>query len=200
MVLVLAIAALVTLRPHPGRERLRNIGITILAVSGMLQIVRQFDGDARLMGYGLTLILLACRPKTGSANRWLLYGAASLALFVANGLATNSEGANDPRYSRLAVAAANAGLPVGEIYSNSSHILDIHIKRATRKATQPTSIGIGAYFLLVSLPRFDAIASTVWPVESPAGGWCCVWSIPGASLLRRQAAGNLRHHGEKLCQ
>jgi hypothetical protein len=192
VVLALAIAAFITLRPHPGRERLRTIGVMILAVSGMMQLLRQFDGDARLMGYGLILIIIAHRPKSGSVGRWLIYGAASLVLFVANGIATNCAGANDLRYNRLASAVAKAGLPAGNIYSNSFYLLDLHIKRASRPATQLSSISDGACFLFVSLPRYDAISSTVWAVESPGDGWWRIWAIDGASLFRRNGHGRSR--------
>jgi hypothetical protein len=106
-----------------------------------------------------------------------------VALAVLNAVSVNAFGANDPRYAALSAEVA-AKSPLAGLETNSYHVLDIH----ERIATEPVSAvgaGKGREFLWVRLPAYDAIATTVWPVERPSDGWCESAELSGAVLFRR---------------
>jgi hypothetical protein len=184
-----ALACLATLRPAAGgAPALRRVGLATLVLSVALQVVRQFESGARLMGYGLLPLLLSWRPGAGVGTRWAAWGVLATVLAVANGTTTNSLGANDPRYASLARAAAAAG-PGQPLYTNSYHLMDLHARVPSRPVEEPASLPPGAWLFRVTLPGHDAVASTVWPVSDPGPDWCPVWGGPGGALLRRAPEG-----------
>jgi hypothetical protein len=187
--LALAAWCLMTLRPYAKGNQLRNLAIAVLALSFVLVLVRQFDAGVRLTGYGLLVLFFAFRPATANIRRlgyaWLGYASISFALSAANATTVNSLGINDPRYQAMAYELSSAGLPRETIFTNSYHILDIHTRYATRPTQDLELLGEGAYFLQVTLPNYDGVATIIQPMSPPGSGWCQVVAVPGATLFHK---------------
>jgi Dolichyl-phosphate-mannose-protein mannosyltransferase len=182
-VLLVALVCLFTLRFH-SRDLAKH-AILLFLLCCLPQFVTQQVGGIRLAGYGLIVLFFALYPAGGWYKMWALYGLLGVALSVLNALTQNSLGANDPRYEKLAHESLQVGPFPGKVHTNSFHVLDIHTKVATEHVDSAEQLSEAEYFFWVSLPKYDAIAGTVSPVEMPGEGWCEVASVTGAKLFRR---------------
>ena len=125
--MLLAVAAVFSLRPTQGGKWLRAYGISALVCSGLLLFVRDYPPGVRSLGYGMIILTLGFRPETKWANTvWIFYGIVSLIAGIINGIAANSLGANDPRYAALAAAVRPYYTGSEVVATNSFHILDLH--------------------------------------------------------------------------
>jgi hypothetical protein len=184
-----------------GWRRFGRLGLTTLAVSWLVLLVRLFYADMRLMGYGVYLLLVSFRPGDQTVSRWLLYGAVSTAVGVFNSVMIDSRGVNHPKYEQVVRELLDHGSPDGPIYSNSYHFLDIHGRVGSKLVSlhhdaylDPTGIEVaddlgrlpsGAYFLHVTLPRYDPHSTAVWPVDPPGPEFREVLRVDGAVLYRK---------------
>jgi hypothetical protein len=115
----------------------------------------------------------------------MAYGLVGIIVAVINVVTVNSLGANDPRYAALAKQFASAIPSDARVFSNSFHLLDIHARRASISVdTSPTPGGPNDYFLWVTLPQYDGIASSVSVMPRPSAGWCELQSSDAATLFR----------------
>lgn len=163
-----------------------QLGALTFLLLWVLRSFLGFDTGVRLSGYALILLLAGFRPAPGKHRRWLLYAAVSVFVALANVSSVNALGANDPRYRRLAQNLSAAGLPSGIIYSNSFHLLDLHVKHPSEPVEETHGLPVGSYFLWVTLPRYDGIATPVWPMPMPDARWREVISVNGATLFQRK--------------
>ncbi len=182
VVLLVALVCLSTLRFHS--RQLAKHAVLLLLLIMLLQFGSRQIGGARLAGYGLITLFFALYPVGKWRQAWVVYGLLGLALGVFNAFTNNSLGANDPRYEKLAQEALKIEAFPKNVLTNSFHILDLHAKLATRYTTSVEQQGDAEYFFWVSLPKYDAIATTVSRVEMPGEGWCEVAQLPGAKLFR----------------
>lgn len=185
VVLLVALACLSSLRFQAGRMTRHAVLLTLLSV--LLQFGSQQVAGARLTGYGFIFLLLALYPARWH-RLWALYGLLGVALSAFNAATQNSLGANDPRYEKLAhesLKIEKIEMFPGKVATNSFHVLDIHARVATNYVTSTGQLGDAEYFFRVSLPAYDAIATTVSPVEMPGEGWCEAASLTGAKLFRK---------------
>jgi|GEM_PF-2363083 len=176
------------------------IAILILLFCGLLQLFKSYGGSVRLTGYGLVLLILAFRPKVGSENKWAAYAVLSVALCVANTLVANGDGANHVCYETLAYNLKNAGLPNASISTNSFHILDVHVRTPTTPVSDLKEVK-DDYYLLITLPNYDAIATTIQPISSLPDDWREIATFEGASLLQRtrpRASVNMKTEAVKI--
>jgi hypothetical protein len=186
--LLVALVCLLSLRPRAGGRKYAYIGLAMLVLSWGLEIVKRFNGDMRLMGYGPLLLLLAFRPVRGAWKFWIASACASILLATANSLTANSLGVNDPRYARLAFDVLAVAGPHEPIYSNSYHILDIHARLPSIPAENLDGVPPGAAFLKIDLPSYDAIQQTIWRIEQPPKTWPVLARWKEATLYRKPAA------------
>ena len=170
--------------PDPEERRIWRMGLAILAAVWLLRLIWYFGMEMRLTGYGLLLLALACRPKSGSQARWALYAALSIGFSILNMTTVNALGANDPRYERLAQELKAKGLPSEKLLTNSFRILDLHTGTPTWPVKEIPAADEGAYFLKVTLPAYDPVSATVWPVSLDSH-WREVYSVPGATLFQK---------------
>lgn len=182
-VLLVALACLGALRLHSWDRA--KVGGMLILLSVLLQFGSGQVAGARLSGYGFIALLLACRPARGWHKAWALYGLLGVALSAGNALTQNALGANDPRYEKLARESLAIEMLPKNVPTNSYHVLDVHAKVATRYVESPEQLNGEEYFFWVSLPAYDAIATSVSPVEAPGDGWCEVASLTGAKLFRK---------------
>lgn len=187
LTLMVALACLLTLRPRAGGRDYAYIGLAVFALSWVLEAVKQFYGDMRLMGYGILLLLLAFRPGRGAWKYWLAYACVSILLALTNSLTTNALGINDPRYARLASDVLTAARPYQPVFSNSYHILDIHARLPSIPADNLEAVAPGAAFLKIDLPSYDAIQQTIWRIEEPPKEWPVLAQWKDATLYRKPA-------------
>ncbi len=189
-ILTLGVSCLATLRPRLGGPWLRNLGLTILVAVLFLRGVWYFDVGTRITGYGWLLLLLAFRPTPGSYRRWFLYAGIFSGFSILNMLTTNALGANDPRYERLAQELKAKGLPSQKLLTNSFRILDLHVGYPTWPVRGSPSADEGSWFLKVTLPAYDPVSATVWPVSLDSH-WREITSIPGAALFQKTGGGQM---------
>ena len=109
----------------------------------------------------------------------------TVCLAVLNLSLVNSYGINDPRYRTMSYDLLEVGLPKGKIYTNSFHLLDVHIRVPTQPIESLSQLEDGVTLLLVGLPKYDAIASIVWPMEHPGPDWCETGEVEGAILFQK---------------
>jgi hypothetical protein len=183
LVLLVAVACLFTLR-FCSIHMVKH-AIMLILISCLLQLGSQQIDGARLTGYGFITLLLALQPAVRWGKIWLIYGLLGLALTVFNAVTQNCIGANDPRYEKLADEASKIEMFPGKVLTNSFHILDLHTRVPTEHTRSLEQIGDAEYFFWVYLPSYDAIATTVSPIDMPGEGWCEVASVTGAKLFRR---------------
>ena len=187
LTLITGVVSLITLRPYVEGRRYAYLGLAVLGLSWVLELIRWFYADLRLMGYGLLILLLAYRPRVGAEKAWLTYACATILLAVANVLTTNSLGVNDPRYARLAADVLAAHPPRDPIFSNSYHILDIHERLPSIPVESLEAVPPGAIFLKVDLPNYDAIQRTVWRIAEPPREWTTMARWQNATLYAKPA-------------
>jgi hypothetical protein len=183
LVLLVALVCLSTLRFHS--RHMAKHAIMLILISCMLQLGSQQVDGARLTGYGFITLLFALYPAVRWGKIWLIYGLLGFALTAGNAITQNCVGANDPRYEKLAYEASRIGVLPEKVLTNSFHILDVHTRMPTEHVRSLEQIGDTEYFFWVNLPSYDAIATTVSPIEMPGDGWCEVASMTGAKLFRR---------------
>lgn len=186
VLLLLGLSCLSILRPTPQGRLDRYLGVLTLVFSGLLLLVRDFDAGVRLTGYGLLILATGFVPILRLSWLWLVYGAAMFVSASINLVAANSYGANDPRYQQLSLVI-QPSLPPAPVLSNSFHLLDIHIHHASMPvdSVQGLQDGNSNYFFRVTLPAYDAIATTVIPMDEPGSGWCIAAEVEGGKLYRR---------------
>jgi hypothetical protein len=183
IVLLVALVCLLTLRLHSSQMAWHAILLVLLSV--LLQFGSRQVAGARLVGYGFITLFLALYPVGKWHKMWVVYGLLGIALSAFNAFTQNSLGANDPRYVKLAHESLKIGAFPKGILTNSFHILDLHAKIPTRYIYSAEQLNEAEYFFWVSLPKYDAIASTVSSVERLGEGWCEVASLTGAKLFRK---------------
>jgi hypothetical protein len=125
-VLALGVLSLARLRPSPGGADLRWMGLGVLGLSWVLECIRQFYADPRLMGYGMLLILFGFAPRPTATWVWLAYAVATIGLATDNSFSVVRLGLNHPQYELVAKEASRIA-PSGEmLYTNAHRILDVH--------------------------------------------------------------------------
>lgn len=184
ILLALGVACIATLKPTKGNARILVLGTFVLVVTVGMRLIRDFDLSSRLTGYGLIILVLVGIPRSKSRWLWVSYGLASIAIAIVNA-AVPHLGINDPRYEHLAETVVSQGIPVEPLMTNSFHILDVHERVATVRYAGESVPSDVTFFLWVSEPNHDAIAAPVTPIPRPSPGWCKVYSVEGATLLRR---------------
>ena len=172
-------SALATLRPSRSQRWLVLLGGSVLVLSLGMELARDFSAEARLLAYGLLVLLCGVRPVVATARtRWLTYAALAVVTAVVEGQSTDTYGLNDPRYASLARDVAAAGIPSGPLYTNAPRVLDLHVRIPTIGAADAAAIA--AARPADSYLQFDEPVAT-----PPPAGWCRAWRIPGAALFRR---------------
>lgn len=176
-----------SLKPSAGGRWLRWYGAGFLVCCIVLLCVRSFDPSVRLSAYGLVALMVGMRPLRWANWAWLLYGLVALATAGVDTVTTNNLGANDPRYVQLAreVGPYDKGRDV--VASNSFHLLDLHAGIASLPVSDYAAAAPYKLFLWVTLPSYDAVATTVTPMPAPPSGWCKVQQFDGGALYRRCA-------------
>lgn len=181
----LGLAALSTVKTSPRGKPLLGMGIGILVISWLLEIVRLYYADARLMGYGILLVLVGLAPGGRFAWLWTLYAFGTLALAIYNVATTVSVGTNHSAYADVARRIAATRLPEGPIVSNSFHILDVHAGIPTRPVTSLDTVPRGTIYVEITLPNYDAIAKTVGPAAAVDSSWREIASVEGARIYQK---------------
>jgi hypothetical protein len=174
-----------SLQKSPRGRPLFVMGSAILLVSWLLEAVRLYYADARLMGYGMILMLLGFVPRGGFVRSWFAYAAAVLLLAVYNVLTVVSVGANHPAYAAVARRLAAVGLPQGPKVSNSFHLLDVHAGIPTRPAISADELPRGTVYIKITLPNYDGLAHTVWPPATLDSSWREAVSVEGATVYEK---------------
>jgi hypothetical protein len=114
-----------------------------------------------------------------------LYGLVSLITGVVNGITVNSLGSNDPRYAEL---AAQFRLQYGRsniVATNSFHILDLHANIPSIPVSNYAETNPYQEFFWVTLPQFDAVATSVTAMPHPGQEWCEERRLNGGVLFAR---------------
>lgn len=181
----LGVAALSTVKTSPSGKPLLAMGIGILVTSWLLETVRLYYADARLMGYGILLVLLGFVPGGRSIWLWHLYALATLALAIYNVTTTTSVGTNHRAYEQVARRIAAVRLPEGPIVSNSFHILDVHAGIPTRPAVSLDQVPRGTIYVEITLPNYDTLAKTVGPAPAVDSSWREIASVEGARIYQK---------------
>jgi hypothetical protein len=105
---------------------------------------------------------------------------------VVNAKFVNSLGANDPRYVHMAQEFVYSEPKYeGILSTNSFHILDLHAGIPSRSVSDLNTIGEGDYFLLITEPSYDAIATIISPVPIPKKDFVTIKTYPFGYLLRK---------------
>jgi hypothetical protein len=183
--MIFAAICLLSLRPTQEGKWFRMYGIATLVCSGLLLCVRSFDLTTRLLGYGLIVFLLGFRPMIWANQIWILYGLVSLITGIINGVTANSLGSNDPRYAALAAELRSYYSGSDVVATNSFHILDLHANIPSIAVADYAEANAYRKFFWVTLPRFDAIATSVSVMPRPGKGWCEEKEFPGGVLFAR---------------
>jgi hypothetical protein len=181
----LALAALVTLQRSEHGRWLRWMGAGVLGMSWLLESVRLFYADPRLMGYGVFLLLLGFVPRGRSVKIWLVYAGAAVALAVFNAATTVSTGTNHRAYEQLGRQIAAIRLPEGPVVSNSFHILDVHAGIPTRPIEFLEKVPRGTIYVEVTLPNYNSVASTVLPAPRRDSSWVEIAALDGATVYQK---------------
>lgn len=184
---LLAVCAL-SLKPMAGGRWLRIYGAAFLVCCVVLLCVRDFDPSVRLSAYGLVALLVGFQPLRWANWAWLLYGLASLVSAGVDLATTNDLGAADPRYVQLAGEVAAFDKTHQVVATNSYRILDLYARIPSVNVTDYAQAAPYPELLRVTLPSYDATASTVAPLPAPPAGWCLAKAFPGAELYRHCAA------------
>ena len=183
--MLLAIVCLCSLRGTPNGKWLRVYGIACVCGCGFLLFVGDYQPVPRLVGYGLIVLVAGFRPQKWANRVWLLYGLVSLAVGITNGVTVNSLGSNDPRYAQLAAEFSSHYVSSDVVATNSFHILDLHANIASVPVADYPEADRYKEFFWVTLPSFDAVASSVAKMAPPAAGWCEERKFSGGILFHR---------------
>jgi hypothetical protein len=183
--LCLGLAALATLQRSEHGKWLRWMGAGVLVMSWLLESVRLFYADPRLMGYGVFLFLLGFVPRGRSAKIWIVYAGATVALAVFNVATTVSTGTNHAAYEQLGRQIATLRLPEGPIVSNSFHVLDVHAGIPTRPIESLEKVPRGTIYVEVTLPNYDSVARTIRPAPRRDSSWVEIAAVNGATVYRK---------------
>ena len=116
---------------------------------------------------------------------WLLYGLLSIITAGVNGITVNSLGINDYRYIKLAEEVKYYYVGSDVVATNSFHILDVYAKITSIPVNDYVSASKYSKFFWVTLPQFDAVATTVTEVPHPGSDWCEQKSFSGGVLFTR---------------
>jgi hypothetical protein len=183
---LLAICAL-SLKPSANGRWLRWYGAGFLVCCVVLLCVRSFDPSVRLSAYGLVALLVGMRPLRWANWAWLLYGLVALAAAGVDAATTNDLGANDPRYAQLASQVGAYDKDRDVVASNAYHLLDLHAGIPSAPVSDYADAAPYKLFFWVTLPSYDAVATTVAPMPAPPAGWCKVRQFEGGALYQRCA-------------
>ena len=183
--LCLGLAALATLERSEQGKWLRWMGAGVLGMSWLLQSVRLFYADPRLMGYGVFLLLLGFVPRGRSVKIWIVYAGATVALAVFNVAVTVSTGTNHPAYEQLGRQIAAIRLPEGHIVSNSFHVLDVHAGIPTRPIESLEKVPRGTIYIEIILPNYDSVAPTILPAPRRDSSWVEIANVDGATVYQK---------------
>ena len=183
--MLLAVICLCSLRATPNGKWLRIYGIACVACCGLLLFVGDYQPVPRLVGYGLIVLIIGFRPQKWASRAWLLYGLMSLAVGITNGMTVNSLGSNDPRYAQLAAEFRSYYVSSEVVATNSFHILDLHANIASVPVVDYAAADRYKEFFWVTLPQFDAVASSVVKMPPPTAGWCEERKFSGVILFHR---------------
>ena len=184
--IVLGIACLLSLRATPEGRWLRIYGASCLICSALLLLVRWYEFSPRLVAYGLVALIAGFRPVKHADWLWMLFGLASLANGVVNGLTVNSLGALDPRYTKLVEQFEAWSPATAKVATNASSLLFLRrdlVSIGTADDALPA--GCDKILWITLPPQFDAIIDLVIPVPRPGAGWCEEKQFPGAVLFSR---------------
>jgi hypothetical protein len=200
--MVLAATCLCSLRPTPEGKWLRVYGASFLVCSGLLLCIRDYEPSARLVGYGLIILIMGFRPLKWANGVWMLYGLVSLVTAVENGITSNSLAINDPRYAELAAEVRSYYLGSEIIATNSFHILDVHAGIPSIPVEDYPDILVHASIPSISVDDYPGAASyhkffwvtspvlpgAVTPMPHPGKEWCEEKRFSGGVLFTRCAA------------
>jgi len=115
----------------------------------------------------------------------LFYGAASLATAVVNARTVNSLGVNDPRYAALAAEFRAKYEGSSVVATNSFHILDLHADIPSVPISNYSELKPYQLFFWVTLPRYDAVTTSVTTLPHPGSDWCEKQQLSGGVLFAR---------------
>jgi hypothetical protein len=177
--------AVSTLQRSPRGKPLLALGGAILLLSWFLEMARLYYADARLMGYGMILMLLGFVPRGRFLWSWFAYAAAVVVLALYNVFSIVSVGTNHSAYAEVAGKIAAVGLPNGPKVSNSFHLLDVHAGIPTRPALFVDQLPRGTVYIKITLPNYDGLAHTVWPAATLDASWREVASLEGATVYQK---------------
>lgn len=185
---LLGVACLLTLRHSTARSESAPHGLAVLSLSWGLECVRVFYADARLMGYGLVLIVVGFRPRAGSSTLWIVFAAASFALGVYNASTVEMSGVNHPRYRHAALQLQESGLLTAIVATNGEGLLDVHAGVASYIPSDISALHPGALYVAFTLPNYDGIMQ---PIRQPAAltdQFEPILTVDGATVYRRAAS------------
>lgn len=125
------------------------------------------------------------RPLKWANGVWMLYGASSVVIAIVNGVTVNALGSNDPRYAELALQFRSYYNSKEIVATNSFHILDIHANISSIPVTDYKQADHYDKFFWVTLPQFDAVATSVTEMPHPGKEWCEERRFSGGVLFTR---------------
>jgi hypothetical protein len=158
-------------------------GALILLCSAALLLIRTYTPSVRLAGYGLIALFFGVRPLKWGDGVWFLYGGLSLSIGIINALTVDSLGSTDHRYADLAREVRQLDLGQGVFATNSFHILDLNEHIASVPVYNYAEALQYDYYLLVTLPNYDPVATAVTPIAAnPDAGWCVKKRISGGII------------------
>jgi hypothetical protein len=190
---VLAGVCLLSLRLRTHSSQVFIFGIVVLFSSLALGLVQHFDFSVRLTGYGLFLLPTLTQPPRRSHRFWIAWAGLSIATALWNRIDVNNLGGNDPRYELLAKQVKDLSILKGPVASNSFHILDVHAHEGSDLLDSNTNLDRYGSLVIIDLPPYDAIASTVWPYTSQlSSDWHLAAEVPGGRVYLRRDVKALR--------
>jgi hypothetical protein len=167
-VLIAGLVALASLKRGEVGQDARRTGIAVLSLSWVLELVRIFYADPRLMGYGFLLALLGCAPRPTACFRWTAYGAACFGAAVLNAVLVDRSGAGHPLYAAMTRRVEPYLDPTKPLYTNSEGLVDAHLGIHSTPIKELPASSDAACFLDVRLPNYDAVGANVWPINDRA--------------------------------
>jgi hypothetical protein len=183
-VLTLGVLSLASLRPSPAGAALRWMGLGVLGLSWVLECIRPFYADPRLMGYGMLLILFGFAPRPTATWVWLAYAVATIGLATDNSFSVARLGLNHPQYELVAKEASRIVPGGAMLYTNASRISDVHAGIPSRTVKNLEGLPKGTWYFEITLPNYDAIAQPIAPPPVRDTSWVQVASFEGATLYR----------------